>query len=31
MYIGKTKKFRDPIHGYIEIPDIIVSKIGSSK
>lgn len=27
VYVGKTKKFRDPIHGYIEIPDIIVSKI----
>lgn len=27
MYTGKTKKFKDTIHGYIEIPDIIVSNI----
>lgn len=27
MYKGKTKKFKDTIHGYIEIPDIIVSEI----
>lgn len=27
MYTGKTKKFRDTIHGYIEIPDIIVKQI----
>ncbi len=27
MYEGRTKKFRDTIHGYIDIPDIIVSGI----
>ncbi len=27
MYEGRTKKFRDTIHGYIDIPDIIVSNI----
>lgn len=27
MYTGKTKKFRDTIHGYIEIPEVIVSNI----
>lgn len=27
MYKGKTKKFRDAIHGYIDIPDVIVSNI----
>lgn len=27
MYKGKTKKFKDTIHGYIEIPDVIVSNI----
>ena len=27
MYKGKTKKFRDTIHGYIDIPDVIVSNI----
>lgn len=27
MYKGRTKKFRDTIHGYIDIPDIIVSNI----
>lgn len=27
VYKGKVKKFRDTIHGYIEIPDIIVSCI----
>lgn len=27
MYKGKVKKFKDTIHGYIEIPEIIVSKI----
>lgn len=27
MYKGGTKKFRDTIHGYIDIPDIIVSNI----
>lgn len=27
MYKGRTKKFRDTIHGYIEIPEVIVSNI----
>lgn len=27
MYEGRTKKFRDTIHGYIDIPDTIVSNI----
>ncbi len=27
VYKGKVKKFKDTIHGYIEIPEIIVSKI----
>lgn len=27
MYKGRTKKFRDTIHGYIDIPDVIVSNI----
>lgn len=27
MYEGRTKKFRDTIHGYIDIPDVIVSNI----
>lgn len=27
MYTGRTKKFRDTIHGYIEIPEVIVSNI----
>ena len=27
VYKGRTKKFRDTIHGYIDIPDIIVSNI----
>lgn len=27
MYTGKTKKFRDTIHGYIEIPNCIVKYI----
>lgn len=31
MYTGKTKKFRDTIHGYIEIPEIIVSEIIDSE
>lgn len=27
IYKGRTKKFRDTIHGYIDIPDVIVSNI----
>lgn len=27
MYKGKNKKFRDTIHGYIEIPEPIVTNI----
>lgn len=27
MYEGRTKKFKDTIHGYIDIPNIIVSNI----
>lgn len=31
MYTGKTKKVRDTIHGYIEIPEIIVTEIIDSE
>ena len=27
MYAGSSKKFKDTIHGYIDIPNVIVSNI----